>query len=203
MPSSRTVLIPAGKINLRSDLILPEKPEGIVVFLRMHGKYGDYSYDRKMASIFEKYNLATLLFDLPMAEEHPEISQLEMLRHIADWLHQDSDTAGLPVGCFGIGAAAPVAINFITQQGVFAALTTCDSSLEPAIKNLPELDIPVLMISGTNLKFIESNQTALHKIKGHCAMNIIPHGSYVFRNLRSLEDAGQLAGLWFSEHLSK
>lgn len=197
------MLIPAGKINLRADLILPDKPEGLIVFLRTHGKYGDYSYDRKMASIFEKYNLASLLFDLPLVEEHPEISQSEMLRYIADWLHQDSDTVGLPVGCFSVGVAAPIAINFTILQGVFAALVACDSSLEPAIKNLPNLEIPVLMISGTNPKFIQSNQNALHKMKSHGAINIIPHGSYVFKNLRSLEDAGQLAGLWLSEHLNK
>ena len=204
MPQSRAVLIPAGNKNSRADLILPEHAGGLVVFLSLYNEYSDSASNRKIASIFErKYNLATLLVDLSENQADPGMSHEEILRYIADWTLADSDTAHLATGCFSIGKAVDVAFSFAIRQRVFSALVACDGSFESAMDSLPEIETPVLLISGNNSMIKNTNQTALQKIQSNCSLNVIPHGSHAFSNLRSLEDTAQLAGLWFSEHLRK
>jgi hypothetical protein len=48
-----------------------------------------------------------------------------------------------------------------------------------------------------------STQSALGKIKSQTAFNIIPHASHVFESARALEEASQLAALWFADHMIK
>ncbi len=200
---SLPVLIPMEKRNLRGDLVLPERAEGLVVFARVGGKYSDYPYDRKTASVFAKYRLATLLIDLPMPEGKPDISvPVDMLHRIINWVKQNSKISHLPLGCFSADLGARVVLDLASHPDKpVQAVVCCDGDIDPAMENLSRLDIPVLLIIGMDPSMKRRNEAALGKIKSVSSLNVIPHASHTFENVRMLEEAAQLAGLWFSEHL--
>ncbi len=202
---SLPVLIPMEKRNLRGDLVLPDRVEGLVVFVRVDGKYNDYPYDRKTASVFAKYRLATLLVDLPMSEDEPDISApVAMLHQIINWVRQNSKISHLPLGCFSADLGARVALDLASHPDKpVQAVVCCDGDIDPAMENLSMLDIPVLLIIGMDPDMKRRNEAALEKVKGASSLNVIPHASHTFENVRILEEAAQLAALWFSEHLIK
>ncbi|MCC7305564.1 MAG: hypothetical protein IT558_04805 [Alphaproteobacteria bacterium] len=196
--------ITAGGKNLRGELIVPERASGLVVFVRVDGKYGDYPQDRKMAVMFAKHRLATLLIDLPGGDK-PDITGLTgMLRDVVRWTRQESQVSHLPMGCFSTGIGVTVMLSLAAQPDKPIPVTvSCDGMLNLSPDNFPELAIPVLFIIGNDPAMKQATQSVFSKVKNPLTMNVIPHTSHVFKSARATEEASQLAALWFADHLMK
>jgi hypothetical protein len=57
------------------------------------------------------------------------------------------------------------------------------------------------MIAGNDPEGIQHCKATLEKIKPRSTLNVIPHATKSFAEPGALEDAAQLAALWFTEHL--
>lgn len=198
------VTMPAGKRTLCGDLVLPLGATGLVLFVRVDGKCRDYPNDRHDADMFSKYKLGTLLIDLPSLEGHPDVKALaDLLVHVLHWAHDNPLTARLPLGCFGVdvGAAVALTVTGLPDSRVQAVVAR-DGQFDQAAESLSRISFPILMIASNDLAGIQHCKATIDKIKPLSTLNVIPHATKSFPELGALEDAAQLAALWFAEHLS-
>src|SRR5699024_9258407 len=136
--STQAVHVTAGRVVLEGDLARPEGAAGIVVFAHGSGSSRHSPRNRAVARALQEAGLATLLIDLLTPEEEKvdlqtayfrfDIGLLaERLVGAAQWLKQQRETRGLPVGYFGAstgGGAAllaaaedPDAVGAIVSRG--------------------------------------------------------------------------------------
>lgn len=197
------VAMPAGQGSLCGDLILPDGAAGLVLFVRVDGKYRDYPNDRRVADLFVKYKLATLLIDLSSAQGQKDVRALaDLLAHVLRWVHENPATARLPLGCFGVDVGAAVALTAAgLPESPVQAIVARDGQFEPAAESLSRIAFPILMIAGNDPSAIQHCKATLEKIKPQSTLNVIPHATKSFSEPDALEDATQLAALWFAEHL--
>src|SRR6266436_4667855 len=103
--------------GIEGDLIVPERPIGVVVFAHGSGSSRHSPRNRYVASVLQQGGLATLLMDLlTPAEEQAdfETSQLRFnIRFLAgrlleatEWLQCEAPTGQLPIGYFGASTGA-------------------------------------------------------------------------------------------------
>src|SRR6266404_3063001 len=115
------VRIPLGPVSVEGDLRIPQHPAGAVLFAHGSGSSRLSPRNRFVAAFLHKEGFATLLMDLLTSEEEAEDEQSGRLRFdvrllaerllaAADWLSQQPQVAGLPVGYFGASTGAAAAL---------------------------------------------------------------------------------------------
>src|SRR5690349_21838483 len=96
--------IHVGDRELRGNLGVPQGPVGLVVFTGSRDGYG--------AGALRARGLATLLIDVELeSDEHYDIDLLaDRLVAVTDWLVDHTSVSHLPIGYFGGGTGAAVAL---------------------------------------------------------------------------------------------
>src|SRR5688572_25342280 len=97
--------IPTGDLRLPGDLVLTDRPLGVIAFAHGSGSSRHSPRNRAVASVLEGAGLATLLFDLltPVEEnDRANVFDVAMLgARLADaisWLAAEPTTRDLPIG---------------------------------------------------------------------------------------------------------
>jgi len=202
-------------VGLPGDLVLPERPRGIVVFAHGSGSSRHSPRNRSVASTLQQSGFGTLLLDLlTEAEEDVDIRTRQLrfdigllasrLEDATDWVRDNPATRGLSVGYFGAstgGGAALVAAA--ARPGVVAAVVSRGGRPDLAGPALRQVEAPTLLIvGGEDDQVIQLNEQALAQLHCEKQLSIVPGATHLFEEPGALDEVSALAAGWFGNHLT-
>lgn len=213
MPDT-TVAVEADGVELDGDLVVPEATRGIVVFAHGSGSSRRSPRNRRVAADLREQGLATLLFDLLTPTEEKVDLQTREHRFDIDllatrlagatrWLAANDRTSGLAVGFFGAstGAAAALVASTHVPHRV-AAVVSRGGRPDLAGHALRRVACPVQLIVGSNdTQVLSLNRQAAASIPGDVDLQIVAGAGHLFEEPGALEQVGELAGQFLSQHL--
>lgn len=209
------VRIPANGVFLPGDLTLVDGAEAIVLFVHGSGSSRHSPRNQFVARTLNKTGLSTLLFDLLTPEEESLDAQTaqhrfdirllsERLIATTNWLQQQKHLHQLGIGYFGSstgGAAALVAAATLPQD--VRAVVSRGGRPDLAEDALGRVKAPTLLIvGGEDHVVIELNERARAQMSCEVKLEIVPGATHLFEEPGALERVAQLAGDWFSHHLT-
>lgn len=220
MPVTTTVLravqIPEGKFRLDADLRLPPDCVGLIVFAHGSGSSRHSRRNRDVADVLGAGGFATLLLDLltPQEEAVDQFTRefrfdVERLgrRVVAgiDWVSQQDELRGWPVGCFGASTGAAAAlIGAAERQDRVSAVVSRGGRPDLAGDALPRVLAPTLLIvGGADGPVIELNDEARRQMSANVRLEIVPGATHLFEEPGALDQVSRLALEWFAEHLGR
>ena len=204
--------IPLSSVILKGDLVIPENPIGIVIFSHGSGSSRFSSRNRMVAELIQKHNIATFLFDL-LTEKEDQIYEnrfnidllTSRLIETTEWLMEDKNTKGLPIGFFGASTGAASALRAAAYFGESAkAVVSRGGRPDMAITELPMVTAPTLLIvGGLDVPVIGMNKMAFDELQSVKEMKIIPGATHLFEESGKLLEVADLAIAWYKRYLTK
>jgi len=202
--------------RLAGDLVIPARPEGLVVFVHGSGSSRFSRRNRAVATALQQNGLATLLFDLlsPLEEaidrrdgslrfDIPLLSRRTLgVIHALDehpWLRE------LPIGLFGASTGAAASLQAAAGRADrVQALVARGGRPDLTGELLAAVRCPVLLLVGENdPEVLDLNREAARHL--HCPhqLTVIPRATHLFEEAGALEQVGELASSWFAAHLGR
>jgi len=188
--------------GIEGDLIVPERPIGVVVYAHGSGSSRHSPRNRYVASALQQGRLATLLMDLlTPAEEQAdfETSQLRFnIRFLAgrlleatEWLQREAPTGQLPIGYFGASTGAAAALVAAAERPTLIhAIVSRGGRPDLAGSALPRVQAPTLLIVGGNdYLVLDLNRQALAELRCEKGLSIIPGATHLFEEPGALEQS--------------
>jgi len=208
------VEIPAGRVQLSGNLIVPADAPAVVLFAHGSGSSRHSPRNRFVARTMNGTGLGTLLFDLLTLEEEAvdvETRQIrfdigllaERLGWATNWILQEPAALGRRIGYFGSstgGGAALVAAA--ARPAHVGAVVSRGGRPDLAGAALGKVRAPTLLIVGSEDDVvIDLNRQAMAQMRCEVKLELIPGATHLFEEPGTLESVAQLAGEWFREHL--
>jgi pimeloyl-ACP methyl ester carboxylesterase len=209
--SGEPLQIPINHLQLEGDLVIPEKPKGLVIFSHGSGSSRLSPRNRMVAETLRESGFGTLLFDLLTREEDEiyatrfNIELLtERLIKVTQWVQERGSVEGLPLGYFGASTGAASALIAAAQLGEgIKAVVSRGGRPDLAMPWLEHVRAATLLIvGGYDSIVIELNQQAFGKLGCVKALQIVPGASHLFEEPGKLEQVEKLASHWFRTHLA-
>ncbi|HXG12824.1 MAG TPA: dienelactone hydrolase family protein [Gemmataceae bacterium] len=212
----RAVQVTAGAVTVEGNLGLPERARGVVLFAHGSGSSRHSPRNRFVARVLREAGLATLLIDLLTADEEAVDQYTAQLRFdigllaqrlvgATDWLLQNRETAGLPIGYFGASTGAAAALVAAAERpDAVAAIVSRGGRPDLAGPALSRVRAPTLLIVGGNdIPVIGLNEEALAQLTTEKRLVIVPGASHLFEEPGALEEVARLAADWFGRYLNR
>jgi putative phosphoribosyl transferase len=209
--AQRELLIPFGDLALAGDLAVPADANGIVVFAHGSGSSRRSPRNLQVAASLGSRGLATLLFDLLTDEEAAErrnVFDIPLLgRRLAGatgWLRGQPEVAGLPVAYFGASTGAAAALWAAAEPDApVRAIVSRGGRPDLAGERLPLVRAPALLIVGSlDPVVLELNREAQAAMRAPAELVVVPGAGHLFEEPGALEEVADLAGGWFTRHLT-
>lgn len=211
LASSAQVRIPAGKVVLEGDLLLPPSPTGLVIFAHGSGSSRHSSRNRFVATVLNRRGFATLLFDLLTEEEDRDPQKrfdipllAERLEAALAWARQEPSCHGLPMGLFGAstGAAAAIIAAAARPDDVKAVVSRGGRPDLAGGMALVQLRThTLLLVGGADWEVLELNRAACNQMNDWAEIAIVSGATHLFEEPGTLEHAATLAADWFTRWL--
>jgi putative phosphoribosyl transferase len=206
---SKEVILPVGKVRLKALLGLPPAMRGVVVFAHGSGSGRLSPRNNFVAQVLQYTGMATLLVDLleeSEASDRRKVFDIDLLSNRlaanAQWLQEQPETRGLPLGYFGASTGAAAALQAAAKkpEGV-SAIVSRGGRPDLAIDALPLVQSPTLLIVGGNDEaVIPLNELAYKKLLCPKEMVIVPGATHLFEEPGALEKVAELARDWFLKY---
>lgn len=214
--SHRDVNLNIAECVLHGDLAIPQDPCGVVLFAHGSGSGRLSPRNRHVAQRLNESRLCTLLLDLLTEDEEREDRQTGHLRFdiglltdrlsgATDWLKNEADLSGLPVGYFGAstGAAAAMAAS-VRHPSAVQAVVSRGGRPELAEAILGRVTAPTLLIVGSlDDMVLQLNQEAKEGMAAEVQLELVQGASHLFEEPGKLDDVANLAAAWFTRNLCK
>jgi putative phosphoribosyl transferase len=215
MRTDTAVPVPAGGVVLAGDLTVVDRTTGVVLFAHGSGSSRHSPRNRMVAQRLQGVGLSTLLVDLLTEdEERVDESTAELrfdigllagrLSLIVDWLGEQPDTAGHPLGLFGAstGAAAALVATASRPKAVRAVVSR-GGRPDLAGDDLERVAAPTLLIVGEHdPTVVELNERAARQLAGPTQVRVVPRATHLFEEPGALEQVAGWAAEWFARHLA-
>jgi putative phosphoribosyl transferase len=210
---AREVRIPAERVTLVGDLVLPPRADGVILFAHGSGSSRHSPRNRTVAQALRASRLATLLIDLLTRSEETEDAATGHLRFdiallarrlgaVTDWLRDAATTAALPVGYFGASTGGGAALVAAADRPEVFAVVSRGGRPDLAGAALPRVTAPTLLIvGGDDGPVIAMNRAAAAAMRAEVTIEIVPGASHLFEEPGALEQVSTLAARWFEDHL--
>jgi putative phosphoribosyl transferase len=207
----KEVVIPAGGARLKAMFAMPLQAKGVVAFA--HGSRSGRLSPRNnfVAHILQEAGIATLLADLLEEDEALDRRNVFNIGLLADrllinaqWLHQLSETRGMPIGYFGASTGGAAALLAVAREsdGV-AAVVSRGGRPDLAMDTLRLVQSPTLLIvGGEDRSVIPLNELAYRKLTCPKEMVIVPGATHLFEEPGALERVAELARDWFLKYFA-
>ena len=206
-----TLIIPAGRRELRSELVIPVEAKGLVLFAHRNGCNRHAARCQFIAASLRESGLGTLLFDLLTPDEesdaaldpHPrfEIPLLATrLGEVTDWLQGRNE---LPLGYFGASTGSAAALIAASRRPrSISAVVSRGGRPDLAQDALDRVQAPTLLIVGAeDATVLELNEDALERIPAQKHLAVVRGATHSFEEPGTLFEVGRLASDWFLDHL--
>jgi putative phosphoribosyl transferase len=209
--SQRSVKIPSGPRRLVGILSVPAEARGVVAFAHGSGSGRFSPRNQFVAGVLQQAGIATLLLDLldeVEADDREKVFDIPLLARrlesAGEWLGQQEETAGLPLGYFGASTGAAAALMAAARQpDRVRAVVSRGGRPDLAMHDLPAVQAPTLLIVGGNDDVvIELNKQALARLGGPKQLVIIPGATHLFAEPGALQEVARLATEWFQRYLT-
>ena len=208
---AREVAVPAGGVSLSATLLVPEAPQGAVVF--SHAGSNDlHPRTPQITGALAEAGFATLALDLLTDEEaieRPNLFDAPLLaRRLVSatrWLRREK-TESLPIAYLGVGTGASAALWAAAgaEAGVFAVVSL-GGWPDLAVSQLSLVRAPTLLVvGGADGRVLELNRAALDRLPScEHELAVVPGATHLFEQHGALEQATELAMGWFAGHLGR
>lgn len=211
---TRIVHVPAYGAALAAELVLPNSPQGIVVFVDGAKFSSAYTAERGIAHAVEHAGFATLRLDLLTPDEElvdnatrglaNDVALLSRrLSDTIDWMVEQPTLSHLPIGLFVTGSAAGAAlVASAVEQDRVAAIVSTASRIERASPVLTHVTTPTLLIvAGDDPADAQASEAAFRQMRGVCEM-VLMHGQSSHLDFAAAADEiGRHALGWFERYL--
>lgn len=204
------VEIPLDEVALEGELIVPEEPEGIVLFAHGSGSSRHSPRNNAVADRLREDGLATLLFDL-LTEEEDVVRQTrfdiplltERLAGATEWVADHPETDDLPVGYFGASTGAAAALRAASKDETdIDAVVSRGGRVDMAGDAAMGIDAPCLFIVGSeDTDVLELNEETLAELTCEKRLEIVEGAGHLFEGPGQLEEVADHAADWFVDHL--
>jgi putative phosphoribosyl transferase len=214
MTRETMVHIPAAGAVLDADLAVPNGPRGLVLFAHGSGSSRHSPRNRSVAAQLQEAGFATALTDLLTLHEERLDESTGRLRFdigllagrvvgAVDWLRDQQDVRGLPVGLFGASTGAAAALVAAARRPeVVGAVVSRGGRPDLAGSALSQVRAPTLLIvGGQDTTVVELNEQAARALPGEVGLRVIPGATHLFGEPGALEQVAVWAGEWFAHHL--
>lgn len=211
----KEVEIDTNAVTLTGDLVIPERPQAIILFAHGSGSSRHSSRNRYVAERLNRSGFATLLLDLLTDQEEREEQytmhfrfDIDMLATrlcgAVDWLGKTADTRNLTIGLFGASTGSAAALACAAKRrSKISAVVSRGGRPDLAPSALPYVLCPTLfLVGGFDPKVMSMNEKALHSMNCYREIEIIPGASHLFEEPGRLEQVATLATWWFARHCS-
>lgn len=209
------VHVPAGKVELEAELVVPVGARGLVLFAHGGGAGLENPRHQRTAQALRRRGLGTLLFDALTRAERRQDATDERLRfdigllarrlgRITDWARGQS-FGDLPIGYLGASAGAAAAIVAAAERPESVRALVCRGKPELAGSALGQLRAPTLLLVGSQDRVaLASNELARSRMRdGVAQIQIVPGAGHLFEEPGVLGIVSELAGSWFTERLAR
>lgn len=207
--------ISAGAVKLSGSLTLPTAPRGVVLFAHGSGSSRHSTRNQFVARVLLRARLGTLLFDLLTADEEQAERHTRHLRFdikllaerlllATEWLRHQA-IPPLPTGYFGASTGAAAALIAAADLGSeVSAVVSRGGRPDLAADALPRVSAPTLLIvGGWDTEVIALNEQAYSQLRCRKSLKLVPRATHLFEEPGTLEQAAELAGEWFLDHLAE
>jgi len=208
-----SVEIPAGRVRLEGDLIVPDEPMGLVAFAHGSGSSRHSPRNRQVAQALVDQGLATLLFDLltrdeEVAERHSRHLRFDIgflanrLVGALEWAKREAHLQAMPIGIFGASTGAASALIASTRVPEVAAVVSRGGRPDLAHSTLPTVSVPTLLIVGSeDHEVLELNRRAMRQMSAPTRLHIVSGATHLFEEPGTLGEVTIAAASWFRKHL--
>ena len=208
--SRRDVSIPASGLLLRGDLHLPKTPAGLAVFVHSSGTTRRDPQNELVARRLERHGVGTLLVDLLQdyeARERHNVFDVELqaqrLIEVVRWLRAEPGCAALPLGYFGTGVGAGVALIAAARAPeLVSAVVSRGGRPDTAREALQHVKAPTLFIADESGAAPDWIDAAFRACAGEKELAVVPSPSRLYKEPEALEAVAQHAERWFARHLT-
>lgn len=207
----RSVVVPAGRARLSGTLAWPEHPSGLVLFAHGSGSGRLSPRNQFVGRQIRGCGLATLLFDLLTDGESADpglVFDIDLLAArllvATEWVVEQPEAAGLPVGYFGASTGAAAALKAAARSTTpVRAVVSRGGRPDLAGDDLHRVTAPTLLIvGGRDTSVLELNRQALRRLTCTKRLVVVPGATHLFEEPGTLEDAGRWAAEWFIHYLA-
>lgn len=206
----REVTVPAGKVTLAGELVIPPVAGGVIVFAHGSGSGRQSPRNNFVAGVLHGAGFATMLLDL-LTEEEAEQQRFvfdidllaERLLYATRWLEEAPETVAPQVGYFGASTGAGAALQAAAREpGPVKAIVSRGGRPDLAAPFLLRVKAPTLLIvGGSDSPVITLNREALALLAAPKQMEIVPGAGHLFEEPGALEEVASLASDWFQRFL--
>jgi putative phosphoribosyl transferase len=208
----RAILLPG---DLPGDLHLPAGARGLVVFV--HGSGGSRLSPRNLpvAEEIRRAGMGTLLFDLMTQEEETfELFEgtlrfdmpvlMSRLLAATDWLADDRDARGLPLGYFGARTGGGAALAAAAERpDLIRAVVVRGGRPDLAGEALERVRAAtLLLVGGADPRVLEINRGALERLSNPKELVVVPGATHLFEEPGALDEVARHATEWFARYLA-
>ena len=197
-------------ISLPGKLTIPKNASGLVIFSHGSGSSRLSKRNNFVASVLNKCNLGTLLFDL-LTEEEDFIYEnrfninllTQRLIKVTRQLKNQNQTSFLNFGLFGASTGAASALRAAAElQEEIKAVVSRGGRVDMAQDSLKHVLAPTLFIvGGRDEVVLQLNEKAFPQLSGEKKMEIIPAATHLFEEEGALEKVAQLSADWFNNYM--
>jgi dienelactone hydrolase len=209
------VRVPAGRVSLEGDLVIPPIARGVVLFAHGSGSSRHSPRNRYVAEQLQRAGLATLLVDLLTLEEEAADLRTAHLRFdiglladrlvaASDWLGEQEATRKLRVGLFGASTGGGAALVAAAEQPKrVSAVVSRGGRPDLAGPALERVQAPTLLIvGGRDEQVIELNRAAMAHLRAENRIEVVPGATHLFEEPGALERVAEMAASWFQCYLT-
>jgi len=214
-PIDRTVRIAVDGTSIEADWTMPLDPRGVVVFAQGSASSRFSRRNRMVARRLYDQKFATLLLDLLTPDEEREDALTAALRFdvrflaerlaaTAQWLRDESEASGLPVGYFATGTGAGAALlSAAWKPDLVEAVVSHAGRPDLADIALNKVKAPTLLIVGGNdSAILELNRWAYWRLDCERSLAVVPDAGHLFEERGAFDSVVSLTSEWFDVHLS-
>lgn len=207
-----TVQIPVGEVQLTGVLMIPEDPQGLVIFAHGSGSNHLSPRNQEVASHLQQEGFATVLFDMLTPEEQNTYRSgldLELfsgrLMRVMEWAREQEEVRHLPIGYFGASTGAALALRAAAERPEdVKAVVSRGGRPDLVAPDLSRVLAPTLLIIGSlDEPVITYNNEAFGQLLAIKDLRQIEGAGHLFEEEGTLEQVAELTADWFKRYLRK
>lgn len=207
--------IPATGVVLEAELVVPDRPQGTVVFAPSSGSGHHDPDNRYIANRLGGGGLACVTTDLlTPAEAQRDVREGRLkfdiglltgrLEAVLEWVSADERINGLDLGLLGADTSTAAALCAAARHSDIRTVVSSDGRPDLAGDCLREVRQPTLLIVRCgDPVIIEYNRQAMELLSSDTRLEIVSGVQHLFVETSTLERIARLARDWFSAHLGR